>query len=108
MTDNIKLTQYSSGAGWACKLGPADLETVLSNMNQHELTEGMVGFNSSDDAAVYTLDDGRTIIQSVDFFTPIVDDPFTFGQIAAANSLSDIYAMGGTPLFALNAQPIDD
>ena len=64
--------------------------------------QGAVGFDSSDDAAVYTLDDGRTIIQSVDFFTPIVDDPFTFGQIAAANSLSDIYAMGGTPLFALN------
>lgn len=61
-----------------------------------------MGFDSSDDSAVYTLDDGRTIIQSVDFFTPIVDEPFTFGQIAAANSLSDIYAMGGTPLFALN------
>jgi selenide,water dikinase len=61
-----------------------------------------VGFDSSDDASIYTLDDGRKIIQSVDFFTPIVDDPFTFGQIAAANSLSDIYAMGGTPLFALN------
>ena len=75
---------------------------MLSNIHQPELAEGAVGFDSSDDAAVYTLDDGRTIIQSVDFFTPIVDDPFTFGQIAAANSLSDIYAMGGTPLFALN------
>ena len=66
------------------------------------MVEGTVGFDSSDDAAAYTLNDGRTIIQSIDFFTPIVDDPFTFGQIAAANSLSDIYAMGGTPLFALN------
>jgi selenide,water dikinase len=75
---------------------------VLSNIHQPELAQGAVGFDSSDDAAIYTLDDGRTIIQSVDFFTPIVDDPFTFGQIAAANSLSDIYAMGGTPLFALN------
>ena len=75
---------------------------MLSNIHQPELVQGAVGFDSSDDAAVYTLDDGRTIIQSVDFFTPIVDDPFTFGQIAAANSLSDIYAMGGTPLFALN------
>jgi len=75
---------------------------VLKNIHQPELTQGVVGFDSSDDAAIYTLDDGRTIIQSVDFFTPIVDDPFTFGQIAAANSLSDIYAMGGTPLFALN------
>ena len=75
---------------------------MLSNIHQPELAQGAVGFDSSDDAAVYTLDDGRTIIQSVDFFTPIVDDPFTFGQIAAANSLSDIYAMGGTPLFALN------
>ncbi len=75
---------------------------MLKNIHQPELTQGVVGFDSSDDAAIYTLDDGRTIIQSVDFFTPIVDDPFTFGQIAAANSLSDIYAMGGTPLFALN------
>ncbi len=75
---------------------------MLSNLHQPQLAQGAVGFDSSDDAAVYTLDDGRTIIQSVDFFTPIVDDPFTFGQIAAANSLSDIYAMGGTPLFALN------
>ena len=75
---------------------------MLSNIHKPELTQGAVGFDSSDDAAIYTLDDGRTIIQSVDFFTPIVDDPFTFGQIAAANSLSDIYAMGGTPLFALN------
>ena len=75
---------------------------MLSNIHQPELAQGAVGFDSSDDAAIYTLDDGRTIIQSVDFFTPIVDDPFTFGQIAAANSLSDIYAMGGTPLFALN------
>ena len=75
---------------------------MLSKIHQPELAPGAVGFDSSDDAAIYTLDDGRTIIQSVDFFTPIVDDPFTFGQIAAANSLSDIYAMGGTPLFALN------
>ena len=75
---------------------------MLSKIHQPKLAKGAVGFDSSDDSAVYTLDDGRIIIQSVDFFTPIVDDPFTFGQIAAANSLSDIYAMGGTPLFALN------
>ncbi len=66
------------------------------------MNDGTIGFESSDDAALYTLNDGKKIIQSVDFFTPIVDDPFTFGQIAAANSLSDIYAMGGNPLFALN------
>lgn len=75
---------------------------MLSKIHQPKLAKGAVGFDSSDDSAVYTLDDGKIIIQSVDFFTPIVDDPFTFGQIAAANSLSDIYAMGGTPLFALN------
>ena len=75
---------------------------MLSKIHQPKLANGAVGFDSSDDSAVYTLDDGKIIIQSVDFFTPIVDDPFTFGQIAAANSLSDIYAMGGTPLFALN------
>ena len=102
MGNNIKLTQFSSGAGWACKLGPSELEKVLENIRQSKPTKGATGYNSLDDAATYTLNNGKMIIQSVDFFTPIVDDPYTFGQIAASNSLSDIYAMGGQPLFALN------
>ena len=67
-----------------------------------ELPENTIGFESSEDCAVFPLDEDHFLIQSVDFFTPIVDDPFTFGQIAATNSLSDIYAMGGKPLYALN------
>ena len=67
-----------------------------------ELPEKTIGFESSEDCAVFPLDEDHFLIQSVDFFTPIVDDPFTFGQIAATNSLSDIYAMGGKPLYALN------
>jgi selenide,water dikinase len=83
---------------------------VLRSIKQPTLDNGTLGFDSADDSAVFTLDDGRIIIQSVDFFTPIVDDPKTFGRIAAANSLSDIYAMGGRPLFALNvaAFPSDE
>ena len=92
--NNIKLTQLSSGAGWACKIGQEDLAEVLKNLNINE--------KDFDDCSIYDIDSKRAIIQSVDFFTPIVDDPYEFGQIAAANSLSDIYAMGAKPLFALN------
>lgn len=97
-----KLTSFSSGAGWACKLGPEDLEKVLSGLNEQKITKGLLGYSTNDDCAIYPLESGEKIIQSVDFFTPIVDDPFEFGRIAASNSLSDIYAMGGKPLFALN------
>ena len=108
--DKIKLTSYSSGAGWACKLSPDTLSQVLSSINQNLDPQKNYGFESMDDCCIYTLDNGKKIIQSVDFFTPIVDDPYDFGRIAAANSLSDIYAMGGAPLFALNilAFPSDD
>ena len=97
-----KLTSYSKGAGWACKLGPEDLNQVLSGLNNQVLEDGILGYSTNDDCSVFTIDEKHKIIQSVDFFTPIVDDPFEFGRIAAANSLSDIYAMGGKPLFALN------
>ena len=100
--DNIKLTQFSHGSGWACKIGPKDLAQVLSNINSVHQENIIVGFNESDDAAVVSINNDKLIVQSVDFFTPIVDDPYQFGQIAAANSLSDIYAMGAKPLFALN------
>ena len=99
---NIKLSQYSSGAGWACKLSANELTQVLSKLNTSVKNEKTSGFENFDDCAIYKINEKQSIIQTVDFFTPIVDDPYAFGEIAAANSLSDIYAMGGVPLFALN------
>lgn len=98
----IKLTHYTHGLGCACKLRPQALERVLATLSVSRDANLLVGPETSDDAAVYRLDDGHALVQTVDFFTPVVDDPYTFGAIAAANALSDIYAMGGTPLFALN------
>ncbi|SVC05119.1 uncharacterized protein METZ01_LOCUS257973, partial [marine metagenome] len=82
-------------------MSPSDLAQVLSKIKV-ELPEDTIGFESSEDCAVIPMDGNNFLLQSVDFFTPIVDHPFTFGQIAAANSLSDIYAMGGQPIHALN------
>jgi cysteine desulfurase NifS/selenium donor protein len=98
----IKLTHFTHGLGCACKLRPQILEEVLKKIPLTQNSKVLVGPETSDDAAVYQINEETAIIQTVDFFTPIVDDPFHFGSIAAANSLSDIYAMGGTPLFALN------
>ena len=98
----IRLTEYSPGAGWACKLSANDLTQVLSKLKGFNHKTGSSGFESFDDCGIYRINNKQSIIQTVDFFTPIVDDPYIFGQIAAANSLSDIYAMGGVPLFALN------
>ena len=98
---NIKLTEYSPGAGWACKISSKDLTQVLSKLNINS-QKGTIGFENFDDCGIYQINEKQSIIQTVDFFTPIVDDPYLFGQIAATNSLSDIYAMGGKPLFALN------
>ena len=108
--NKIKLTQYSHGAGWACKIGPKDLAQVLSNLKNENSEKVIVGFDENDDAAAVRISNDKLLVQSVDFFTPIVDDPYTFGQIAAANALSDIYAMGATPTFALNifGFPIND
>lgn len=101
-TNEIKLTQYSHGAGCGCKISPKVLSTILkSNIEpviDHRL---LVGNESLDDAAVYDLGNGTAIISTTDFFMPIVDDPFTFGRIAATNAISDIYAMGGKPLLAI-------
>jgi cysteine desulfurase NifS/selenium donor protein len=99
---DIKLTHYTHGLGCACKLRPQALEQVLASLTVVQNENVLVGTNTADDAAVYRLDDQRALVQTVDFFTPIVDDPYYFGVIAAANSLSDIYAMGARPLFALN------
>ena len=100
--EKIRLTTLTHGSGWACKIGPEDLAQVLGTLKSKKDERVLVGYDDRDDAAVVRLRDGRLLVQIVDFFTPIDDDPYTFGQIAAANSLSDIYAMGATPLFALN------
>lgn len=100
--DKVRLTAYTQGLGCACKLRPQALEQVLKNLPAYSDPSVMVGFESSDDAAVYRINDDQALVQTLDFFTPVVDDPYDFGRIAASNSLSDIYAMGATPLFALN------
>lgn len=101
MTD-IKLTQYSHGSGCGCKIAPATLEKILhSDVVAASFPDLLVGNESKDDAAVYHSGDGNCIISTTDFFMPIVDDAFTFGEIASVNALSDVYAMGGKPLMAL-------
>jgi selenide,water dikinase len=100
---DIKLTQFSPGAGCGCKISPADLREIIRNVPGKDQYEGLlVGCESRDDAAVFDLGNGEAIISTTDFFTPIVDDPRDFGRIAAANALSDIYAMGGSPLMAIS------
>lgn len=99
----VKLTRYTSGLGCACKLRPQALERVLAALTPPgDDPRILVGRDTADDAAVYQRSDDEAIVQTVDFFTPIVDDPLAFGAIAAANSLSDVYAMGARPLFALS------
>ena len=101
MKEKLYLDRCSIG-GWANKIGPEVLSDVLSTLPSVEDKNLIVGFDKSDDAAVYKLTDEIALIQTLDFFTPMVDDPYIFGQIAAANSLSDVYAMGGTPKTAMN------
>jgi len=102
MTTPIKLTSFSHGGGCGCKIAPGVLAEILKNTNNFPLPEQlMVGIEHSDDAAVYKLNDEQALIATTDFFMPIVDDPFDFGRIAATNAISDIYAMGGTPIMAL-------
>jgi selenide,water dikinase len=101
----VRLTAFSHGAGCACKLSPDDLRTVLGLVRGFAPPDDpnlLVGFDTADDAAVYRLRDDLAIVVTTDFFTPIVDDPFDWGRIAATNALSDVYAMGGVPLLALN------
>ena len=100
--EEIKLTRYTHGLGCACKLRPQVLESVVGRLAIPDDPDVLVGADTSDDAAVYRLDDATALIATVDFFTPVVDDPYEFGAVAVANSLSDVYAMGGRPLFALN------
>ncbi|MCB0487297.1 MAG: selenide, water dikinase SelD [Cyclobacteriaceae bacterium] len=99
---DIKLTQFSHGAGCGCKISPAVLETMLHSEQAKAIFPSLlVGNESKDDAAVYDLGDGTCIVSTTDFFMPIVDDPFLFGSIASVNAISDVYAMGGEPLMAI-------
>ncbi|MCL1854041.1 MAG: selenide, water dikinase SelD [Peptococcaceae bacterium] len=98
----VRLTQFSHGGGCGCKIAPAILQELLARMPAAVATpELLIGTETSDDAAVYKLNDQQALIATTDFFMPIVDDPYDFGRIAAANALSDIYAMGGSPILAL-------
>jgi selenide, water dikinase len=98
----IRLTELSSCAGCAAKLGAAELRSVMERVSPATDARVLVGYGTSDDAGVYLLRDDLALVSTVDFFTPIVDDPFDFGRIAATNALSDVYAMGGRPINALN------
>jgi selenide,water dikinase len=106
----LRLTQFSHGGGCGCKIAPALLRQILGEAGPSLLPKGLlVGAETADDAAVYQLNERQAIVATTDFFMPIVDDPYDFGRIAATNAISDVYAMGGTPLFALAlvGMPID-
>lgn len=98
----VRLTELVEAAGCAAKIAPGELAGVLADLPRLESERLVVGFDASDDACVWDLGDGRGLVATTDFFPPIVDDPFLFGQIAATNALSDVYAMGGQPALALN------
>jgi selenide, water dikinase len=99
----LRLTQYAAGGGCACKVPPGELERVLAGLPaSREGGDLLVGLDNGDDAAVVRIDSDRALIATADFFTPVVDDPYDWGRIAAANALSDVYAMGGTPVVAVN------
>lgn len=103
MMNKIKLTQFSPGAGCGCKIAPKDLEDILkSSISYNSSPNLLVGNECKDDAAVYDIGNNQAVISTTDFFTPIVDDPFDFGRIAATNALSDIYAMGGKPIMGIS------
>lgn len=100
----MRLTEYSHGAGWACKLSQKELAQVLTHFKQQnnsDTSQILVGLDSPDDGGVIDIGNGIRVVQTVDFFTPILDNPFDWGKVAAANALSDIYAMGGTPISSL-------
>ena len=103
MTADIRLTQYASGGGCACKIPPAELEEAVARLLPAGAQPGLlIGRDPGDDAAVVQLSEGRAVVATADFFGPVVDDAYTFGRIAATNALSDVYAVGGEPLVALN------
>ena len=99
--ETVKLTAHSKGGGCGCKIAPSVLQQILQTDSRDAFSQLLVGNESADDAAVYQVSDELALISTADFFLPIVDDPFDFGRIAAANAISDVYAMGGTPLMAI-------
>src|ERR1700712_2549832 len=105
----VPLTSLSSGAGCGCKLAPPDLPPLVLRLPAATDPRLLVGTPTGDDAAVFRLSDDLALVQTIDFFTPLVDDPYDFGRVAAANALSDVYAMGGRPITAMNVPgvPID-
>ncbi|NBE82052.1 selenide, water dikinase SelD [Micromonospora rubida] len=103
MTEPVRLTEYARGGGCACKIPPGELEVLVAGLGPASGTaELLVGLDHGDDAAVVRLDERTGLVSTADFFTPVVDDAYDWGRIAAANALSDVYAMGGTPLVGLN------
>jgi len=102
MSNEYRLTQYAHGGGCACKIPPGELEEVVRGLRGAPADDLIVGLDDGDDAAVVRIDGGRAIVATTDFFTPVVDDPYDWGRIAAANALSDVYAMGGRPVVAVN------
>jgi len=110
VSDPVRLTSLAHGGGCGCKLAPAVLREILAKTPAAAAFPNlMVGTETSDDAAVWRLNDQQALVATTDFFMPVVDDPFDFGRIAATNALSDVYAMGGTPIFALAlvGMPVD-
>ncbi|MEG0322302.1 MAG: selenide, water dikinase SelD, partial [Oscillospiraceae bacterium] len=106
--ETIKMTKLASCAGCGAKVGAGVLAQLLEGIKVHSDPNLLVGFDKSDDASVYKISDDLALVQTVDFFPPIADDPYTFGQIAAVNALSDVYAMGGEPKLALNIMCIPE
>jgi selenide,water dikinase len=103
VASDFRLTQYASGGGCACKIPPGELEEAVAQLLPPAAQQGLlIGLEHGDDAAVVTIRDGQAVVATVDFFGPVVDDAYTFGRIAATNALSDVYAVGGEPLMALN------
>ena len=106
--DEIKLTKLAECAGCGAKVGAGELSKLLEGLKVRQDPNLLVGYDRSDDASVYKLTDELALVQTVDFFPPIADDPYTFGAIAAANALSDVYAMGGEPRLALNVMAVPE
>src|SRR5687768_997008 len=101
----IRLTQFARGGGCACKIPAGELEQIVAGLRGAQPlpdTDVLVGLDDGDDAAAVRIEGGVAVLSTADFFTPVVDDPYDWGRIAAANALSDIYAMGGTPVMAIN------
>lgn len=108
MSNDVKLTKLADCAGCGAKVGAGELAKLLSDIKVHEDPNLLVGFDKADDAAVYKVTDEIALVETIDFFPPIADDPYTYGAIAATNALSDVYAMGGEPKVALNVMAVSE